>query len=102
MNQEFLQARKENDKSIELSNALKKLCTNPDFVLVFENYYFKDYTLDLVSRMALSNNTDEIVQELNAISCVKKFLDTITTNGAMAQLNNDELMTILDESEIYE
>lgn len=96
-------ARNENDKAIRLADCLNKLALNPDFQLLFTQYYCTERVLDLTDQLAMyeNNSVDYLacVDELRVISCFKQFLQTVKDNGAMALTNNLELMTILDESE---
>ena len=88
---------------INLASALKRLYSNPDFVTVFKKYYGECYVLELVSNLAFYDDESveykETVKELNVISSFNKFLDTILTNGAMAENDLKEL-TAIPESEI--
>lgn len=100
---DVLRQREKNMLQINLASALKRLYSNPDFVTVFKKYYGERYVLDLVSNLALYDDESveykETVKELNVISSFKKFLDTILTNGAMAENDLKEL-TAIPESEI--
>lgn len=100
---DIIKQREENMLQINLASALKRLYSNPDFVTVFKKYYGECYVLELVSNLALYDNKSveykETIKELNVISSFKKFLDTILTNGAMAENDLKEL-TAIGESEI--
>lgn len=100
---EINKQREENILQINLASALKRLYSNPDFVTVFKKCYSESYVLELVSNLALYDNESveykEIIKELNVISSFNKFLDTILTNGAMAETDLKDL-TAIPESEI--
>ena len=61
---------------IEKADALERLGTNPDFVLIFTNYYSNAYALQLVTKLStLQRDGVEykaLTDELNAISYFKK------------------------------
>lgn len=95
-----------NMKQKNLADALKRLYSNPDFVMVFKNHYSKDVVLELVSNMTLydTDTTEykEIVKSLNVISSFNQFLDKLLTNGAMAEMSLNDLTAIPDEEIDYE
>lgn len=98
--------REENELQINLAKSLKRLYSNSDFVAVFKSYYSESYVLNLVSNLALYDNDSveykETIQELNTISSFNQFLDTILTNGAMAEISLKEIDVILEEEIDYE
>ena len=96
---------KVNNLQKDLYFALNRLYSNPDFKLVFKNYYCNEYVISLVKSLSqYSENTteyQETIRELSVISSFQKFLQEILTNGAMAIDNLKELNAI-PESEIYD
>lgn len=100
---EILKTRLDNELKINLANALQRLYSNPDFVLLFKKYYSESYVLELVSNLAMYPNDSveylETIKELNVISNFNMFLDKIESQGAMAKIDLNELSAI-PESEI--
>lgn len=98
---EINKQRQENKLQKDLADALKRLYSNPDFVLVFKTYYSETHVLALVSQLALydtqSLEHQELLKELNVISNFNMFLDRILTNGAMAEVALRELTAIPDD-----
>lgn len=83
---------------IKLSEALTRLLANTDFALVFKTYYCNELVLENTKALAYYDNTSleyqELISELNQISCFLKFMDTIQSNGAMARDNLKELANL--------
>lgn len=92
--------------NIKLYDSLKKLSLNTDFILVFKEYYCKDYVLQLVSKLnEHSEDTTEyrdIVRQLSAISSFQNFISNVITNGAMARQALSELLAIPESEIIYD
>ncbi|MFC0819776.1 hypothetical protein [Moraxella marmotae] len=88
-------------RKIQLSEALERLMVNPDFVVVFKMYYFKDYVLDMVNQLSGVANTPDsqtLHQRLVMVSQLQAELDNLLTQGAMAKEQLQELNAIpLDE-----
>lgn len=82
----------------DLYLALNRLYSNPDFMLVFKDYYLNEYVLSLVKELSRypSDTIEhkETLQELSVISGFQKFLDNVQTNGAMAIQSLNELNAI--------
>ncbi|MFB6349638.1 hypothetical protein ACFBZI_09410 [Moraxella sp. ZJ142] len=88
-------------RKIQLSEALERLMVNPDFVVVFKMYYFKNYVLDMVNQLSGVVNTPDsqiLHQRLVMVSQLQAELDNLLTQGAMAKEQLQELNAIpLDE-----
>lgn len=98
---EINEQRQKNKLQKDLADSLKRLYSNPDFVLVFKSYYSESYVIELVSQLALYDNKSfehqELLKELNVISNFNAFLSKILTNGAMAEVSLRELTAIPDD-----
>lgn len=85
-------------QEINLAIATKRLMANPDFVTVFKMYYFDQYVQAQVAKMAEypvdSPEHQNIVLALRQVSALQNHLQTILSNGAMAQQSLDELNAI--------
>lgn len=97
MNDDFKKDYQNNLNAIKMADGLKKLGTDRDFILIFENYYCKQRVLDLVKSLAVCDNKADVIYELETISGFMKFLEAVKENGAMAVANNEELLAIQEE-----
>lgn len=88
-------------KQINLEQSLNRLITNQDFVNLIQVHYTNEYALELVYQLSKFDKDSleyiESIEELNAISRFKNFLDIIKTNGVMASVSLQEAMTIPDK-----
>lgn len=105
-NKELSKDKAKYTKQLDLHLALKRLYSNPDFMLVFTKHYCNEYVLSLVSKLNQynedSNEHKEILRELSAISYYQKYLDTINLTGAMALDSLNELTAIPDDEISYD
>lgn len=83
---------------INQAQAVKRLFVQQDFVQVFEMGYFTHEVLRLHKQMANhlkgSQEYEQIVQALDTISSVQRYLQTVINDGAMAQEQLAELNAI--------
>lgn len=86
-----------------LGEAVEQLKILPAFNLVFENNLFTQQVNTLVSKLAYLNKTDAeygaVINELNAISYLKKYLFDLTVKGSEANLHITEAQAYLHEDE---
>ena len=86
-----------------LGEAVEQLKVLPSFNLVFESNLFTKRVNSLVYKLAYLNKTDEeydaVINELNAISYLSKYLQDLTLKGSEANLHIAEAQTYLHDGE---
>ena len=99
--QEFQDHEIKLQEKIKRAMALERLLVNQDFVFLFKNCYGKERVQELVASLAYHDETSfehiATLKELKAISGFLKFLEEITTHGAMAKEQLRELQATLNE-----
>lgn len=80
---------KERKQSILLNDALTRLRSNPDFILVIEKNYFQNYACELVKLKGYSNHTPEFEQDLErclmGIGKLNQYLESIPSEAESAR-----------------
>ena len=73
---------------------MQRLETNPDFIKIFKEKFFKDYLLTQGYNFSVYNEKSrEIVAEhIAARSIVMRFIDDIKEDGRLAIENRNELL----------
>lgn len=98
MNKEIIQQKQIAKEQINLANALKRLYANTDFVLLIQKHYSTQLVEDLVNELAKHNQDSDtyksIINNLNAISHFRLFLDKVLDNEAMAHISLKEIANL--------
>jgi len=91
-------------KMIARSDALRRLESNPDWKLIVDDGYFRDYA---VSRVMLRSNDnlpqdvrDKLISDIDGIGAFRKFLDTVMINGEHAASGLEDAIATRDEIEL--
>lgn len=80
---------------VDKFNALERLRTNPDFVRVIQDGYFKDRAIDATSMLAhrqvvQDGTRGQLMEELVAISHLQRYFTVIENLGAPPRDDEDE------------
>ena len=80
-------------KDIRFAEAMKRLQSNPDFKLVFEEKYVKDYLLTQGYNLAAYNRDSRALvhEQMVARSIFQRFIDEVIEDGKLAVDNKAEL-----------
>lgn len=85
---------------IAVSDATERLMHQPDFQLVFLNHLYKELPLKLMDKMSnykLGNDEhNALVSQLDHVSYIKSYLNTLIDQGQIAQAALKEAQAIPD------
>ena len=91
-------------KMIARSDALKRLEANPDWQLLIDDGYFRDYAVSRIMLRASENTPqdirDKLITDIDGIGSFKKFLDIVMLNGQQAASDLESAIATRDEIEL--
>jgi hypothetical protein len=86
------------DKQVELAKAMKRLQSNADFQMIFDDKFIKDWAITQTYNMSVYNQQSRVgvVENMVARSIFSQFCDQIIEDGMIAV---DTLQQIKEEEE---
>ena len=90
------------EKQIQDRDAVLKLKNNKDFKRIFNDYYFKEYCLNLTKMSTLGSNAnlqDLTLRKAQACIYTEQFLEQIIALGNTAEKNLEEVKDLQEDNE---